>query len=305
MILCVGTTPTVQRTMVFDRLAVDEVNRAAEVTEYSSGKAINVARVLTQIGEVALAAGFLGGRRGDFLEEDLKGWRIPTENVRVTGQTRLCTTLIDRAANTVTELVEEAPPASADEWSELLARIEAHLPRAKCMVFSGTQAAGGPEDLCDRWAGRGVPIIVDARGPALRRALRTPGCVVKVNRSELAAALDVPGGSDDDAAAMLAHAPPGGLLVVTLGKAGAIAGDGKTIWRAPAPAVQAVNPIGSGDAFAAGMAAAIARGESVEEQLRLATACAVANALTPLAGTVRPGDVDRLLREIAVTRLTP
>ena len=51
MILCIGTTPTVQRTMVFDRLTVDEVNRATEVTEYSSGKAINVARVLTQIGE--------------------------------------------------------------------------------------------------------------------------------------------------------------------------------------------------------------------------------------------------------------
>jgi tagatose 6-phosphate kinase len=299
MILCVGTTPTVQRTMTFDRLEVDEVNRALEVTEYSSGKAINVARVLTQIGEAALAAGFSGGRRGDFLEEDLKGWHIPTISVRTTGQTRLCTTVIDRAANTVTELVEEAPPASPDEWANLLAQIEAHLPQAKCLVFSGTQAKGGPEDLCDRWANRGVPIIVDTRGPALRRALRTPGCIVKVNRGELAAALDRP---DADATALLAHAPPGGLLVVTMGKAGAIAGDGKNVWRAPAPTVNAVNPIGSGDAFAAGMAAAIARRESVEGQLRLGTACAVANALTPLAGTVVLTDVERIAREIEVTR---
>jgi tagatose 6-phosphate kinase len=282
---------------------VDEVNRAIEVTEYSSGKAINVARVLTQIGEAALAAGFVGGRRGDFLEQDLAHWRVPNENVRVSGHTRLCTTEIDRAAGTVTELVEEAGPASSEEWTELLARVDSHLPRATCLVFSGTQAGGGPEDLCDRWANRGVPVIVDTRGPALRRALRTPGCIVKVNRSELAAACDRSADSEEDVSALLAHAPPGGLLVVTMGGAGAIAGDGKSIWRAPAPVVEAVNPIGSGDAFAAGMAAAIARGQGVEGQLRLATACAVANALTPLAGTVVMTDVERLAREVRVSRV--
>jgi tagatose 6-phosphate kinase len=69
-----------------------------------------------------------------------------------------------------------------------------------------------------------------------------------------------------------------------------------------APAVEAVNPIGSGDAFAAGMAAAIARGEGVEGQLRLGTACAVANAMTAMAGTVVRADVERLAREVGVTR---
>src|SRR5438045_3669048 len=115
MILCVGTTPTVQRTMVFDRLVVDEVNRAQEVTEYASGKGINVARVLTQLGEAALAAGFAGGRRGEFLIEDCARWNVPTDFVRIAGETRLCTTIIDRANGAVTELVEETPPASAGE----------------------------------------------------------------------------------------------------------------------------------------------------------------------------------------------
>ena len=31
MILCIGTTPTAQRTLVFDRLRLDDVNRAADV----------------------------------------------------------------------------------------------------------------------------------------------------------------------------------------------------------------------------------------------------------------------------------
>ena len=44
MILCVGTTPTVQRTIVLDRLELDGVNRAVEVKEYASGKSVNVAK---------------------------------------------------------------------------------------------------------------------------------------------------------------------------------------------------------------------------------------------------------------------
>ena len=106
------------------RLLEDEVNRAREVTEYASGKGINVARVLTQLGEAALAAGFEGGRRGDFLIEDCARWNVPTDFVRVTGETRLCTTIIERASGTVTELVEEAPPASHQEWTELVRRID-------------------------------------------------------------------------------------------------------------------------------------------------------------------------------------
>ena len=46
MIVCLGTTPTMQRTMLFDRVEIDAVNRAVEVREYASGKSVNVAKVL-------------------------------------------------------------------------------------------------------------------------------------------------------------------------------------------------------------------------------------------------------------------
>src|SRR3954454_21838780 len=98
MILCVGTTPTMQRTMVFDRLTIDEVNRASEVHEHASGKSVNVARVLTVLGEAALAAGFFGGRRGDFLLQDMDQALLPPAFIPPATQTRLCTTVIDRSA---------------------------------------------------------------------------------------------------------------------------------------------------------------------------------------------------------------
>src|SRR5258708_3397627 len=71
MILCLGTTPVYQRTMVFDRVTPDAVNRAREVHDYASGKSVNVARVVHTLGEPLLATGFVGGGRGEALLRDL------------------------------------------------------------------------------------------------------------------------------------------------------------------------------------------------------------------------------------------
>src|SRR2546428_1752850 len=116
----------------------------------------------------------------------------PAVRVSLPGGPRMCTTIIDRASGAVTELVEEAPPASTDEWADLIRRIEARLPAAKCLIFSGTQARNAPEDFCDRWADKGPRVIVDTQGRALLRALATPACIVKLNRQELSLATKCP-----------------------------------------------------------------------------------------------------------------
>ena len=54
-------------------------------------------------------------------------------------------------------------------------------------------------------------------------------------------------------------------VVITMGKNGAIASDGKTFWRIPAIEVAAISAIGSGDAFSAGLASAIVAGRDVPE----------------------------------------
>ena len=57
MIVCLGTTPALARTMEFDGLAVDAVNRATRVYEYAAGKAVNAARAaLRKLFCVSLAA---------------------------------------------------------------------------------------------------------------------------------------------------------------------------------------------------------------------------------------------------------
>ena len=89
MILCLGTTPTVQRSMIFDRFEINDVNRAAEVREYASGKSPNVARVLKSLGADPLEVGFVGGDRGRFLLVNLQAAGIRCDFVVVNATTLL------------------------------------------------------------------------------------------------------------------------------------------------------------------------------------------------------------------------
>jgi 1-phosphofructokinase family hexose kinase len=300
MHICLGTTPTVQQTMSFARVTPDEVNRAVETRRGASGKPINVARVLNSLGEKTMLCIPVGGDTGRFIRADLDALGIAHDCVESKAPTRTCVTVIDRSTRTATELVEESGPLSADESAQMLATFQKHLPGCRMAVFSGTLAQGVSEDFyaeCCRAAGKfGVPVIIDARGNALTRALASRPLVVKPNRHELAGMVGK--AIDDDASlrgAMIGlHRQGAQWVIITMGRAGAVACDGTSFWKIPAIKIEAVSAIGSGDAFAAGLASAITAGRDVLQACRLAVACAAANALVVGAGILRVEDVRRL-----------
>ncbi|MBI4359135.1 MAG: carbohydrate kinase family protein [Candidatus Nealsonbacteria bacterium] len=67
------------------------------------------------------------------------------------------------------------------------------------------------------------------------------------------------------------------LIVVTQGKQGAAALDGRFLYRLPAPPARVVDATGAGDSFGSGLVAGIIQGKAPEESLRLAMANAIAN----------------------------
>jgi len=286
--------------MIFAGVTPDEVNRAIETRRGASGKPINVARVLHSLGEKAMLCIPVGGDTGRFIRADLDASGIAHDCVESKAPTRTCVTVIDRSTNRATELVEESGPLSADESAQMLAKFQKHLPACRIAVLSGTLAGGVSEDFyadCCRVAEKlGVPVILDARGDALARALAWRPLVVKPNRRELAGMMGM--AIDDDASlrqAMIGLQRQGAQwVIITMGRAGAVACDGVSFWRIPAIEIDVVSAIGSGDAFAAGLASALAAGRDVLQACRLAAACAAANALVVGAGILRVEDVRRL-----------
>jgi tagatose 6-phosphate kinase len=93
------------------------------------------------------------------------------------------------------------------------------------------------------------------------------------------------------------------LVVVSAGKEPVLAFDGKSFWRITVPRIKAVNTIGSGDAFTAGLVWRLVRGDDLGEACRWGSAAGAANALTPMPGEVNRTDVDRLAREIEAQKI--
>ena len=308
-ILCLGTTPAVQRVMIFRKLALDAVNRATTTLDGAAGKSVNVAKVLKALGEQPIAMGFLGGDHGEFLRTALVERGIESDFVTVSTRTRQCITVIDESAGTQTELVEESRPVEPADFVRLMAIIRRHVPECRAMVMSGTIVTGGPVNLyfdCTQLTeNAGAFTVVDAQGAALIEALKAKPGLIKPNRSELAATVGRELGDDADVMKAMRELIERGAqrVVVTAGKEPTLAFDGKNFWRVVSPRVRVLNPIGSGDAFTAGLVSRLVRGDDLGEACRWGTAVGAANALTPMAGEINWPDVEQLAPGIEVKKI--
>lgn len=307
-ILCLSVTPSLQRTIRFKSLHIGQVNRANSVTVTAGGKSVNVARTLKLLQESPLVAGFAGGETGDRMVSDLWEMGIETDIVHTSQPTRICTTLIDEQAASVTELVEEAPLPMRDEWSALDERLSVHLANSDTMVVAGAPPPGSPEGVYAGFARKaqeaGAKVLIDARGAPLMEALPCSPLLVKLNDHELSAT----SGKSVDTEEALRGAME---ILVTRGAQWVLVTQGSqdawllgetAAWRFTPPAVNVLNAIGSGDATTAGIAAGLLRGRSMPDAVQLGIACGSASATTLIPGDLDFDLVQELLLEVRATR---
>ncbi len=300
-VLCVGPNPALQRTLWFPSLALGEVNRALRKRVSGGGKGTNVARILGQLGYPAKLLTFVGGTIGEEFVRTVRREDIEVKPVQAEAETRVCLTLIEEDESRQTELVEEAEGVCEDDVRRFLRVYSELLEGCSFVVISGTSPAGVPEDfygeLTRRAGERGVPVIVDAPGQLLRHAVPYRPLLAKPNRKELAALF--PGLGFEQQVLRLRELGAQNVLITDGGNAAwLLAGDAH--FRLVPPVVQPVNPIGSGDAVAAGIALALLEGKDIVEAVRFGIACGTANTLTELAGHVDPTAVERLLPLVEV-----
>jgi 1-phosphofructokinase family hexose kinase len=309
MILCIGTTPAAQRVMVFQSLALGQVNRAVSTLDGVAGKSINVVKVLKSLGHEPLAAGLLGGDRGEEIRTVLAERQICTAFVNVPSRTRQCITVLDQSNGTQTELVEEGLPVDGAAYESLRNIIIAQIPNASAVVMSGTIAPGIPLDFyatCTRLANEaGAFSVVDAKGEALELALGQRPSLVKPNRAELASTVGKNLHSEETVLQAIQQLAAYGAqrVVVTSGPAPALAFDGTAAWRIHSPSVPVVNAIGSGDAFTAAVVGRLLQGDDLGVACRWGAAAGAANALTAMPGELRRTDVENLFAQTTAERI--
>lgn len=322
----IGLSPAWQQLAVLDRLQTGEVNRASEWWACASGKGLNVALALAALVRTPqpwVAAGVLpeaalagrvtvrtlstaGGPTGERLRAEFTQAGGVAEFFPTQAATRTCTTLLDRSTGRATEIVENAPPLAPGELPRLMALALERAATADVLVLAGSLPAGAPVDLYATLA-RACPgrVVVDAQGPLLLATLPARPYVIKPNREELARSLGEPLESDAQLHAGLErlHARGAQWIVVSQGAGPVwISGPGHRSCCHP-PAVEVVNPIGSGDCLAAGLAWGLALGLEPPQVIRLAIAAAADNATRLLPARIDPHAAAALAGALRVENL--
>ena len=303
MIVCVAGNPAIDKLFEVDAVRPGEIHRPDAFIPLPGGKGIHVAQVATALGAEAIATGILGGHHGRWLAETLADEGVPGVFAwAADGETRSCLTVADRATGGLTEFYEDGIRATPEDWAGLaLDRRRAPGPGAELAGHGGI-GAGGPRRVRLRAARAG-----GTRGRrAQRRRLARPGSGPRHRRAArsgqdqrgggLRAARDIPRIDDiaqarEAAEAIRARAGGDGhAVVVTLGEQGMVLVDPTgDAWHG-AVAARGDYPVGSGDAFLAGLLTALSADPSgrLARGGALGLGAATANAEVPGAARLDP-----------------
>jgi ribokinase len=228
------------------------------------GKGANAAAAAVQAGGAVTLVSAVGtDPDGEAARDTLRSEGVAIDAVAVLDGVPTGTALIITDAEGA-NLIAVAAGANARLRPAHVERSLAGLDRADVVLVSAEIPDACIETALRAAGDRDATAILDpapAR-PSLLDAARL-GAILTPNESE---ASELTGSAEPADAARRLAALTGRPAVVTLGEAGCLIADGKTVTRhaaGPAPAI--VDTVGAGDAFAGGLAAALAGGQPLAD----------------------------------------
>jgi 1-phosphofructokinase family hexose kinase len=283
--------PAIDRTIAVDRLAFDDRAYILSSKDSPGGRGINAAGVIHSFGGRTLAIIPAGGERGVRFEHFMEHSGFPVITVPVRNEIRLNLTITDRHGLTV-KLNEAGPRLDRGEISSIEGTVEAQLGSAAWLMLCGSLPPGVPSDfyakLITRARKRNVRTLLDTDGEALAQGIEANPTIVTPNQQEAERLLNTVllTRAQSIAAARRIQSMGAESVVLSLASRGAIGVcakpvEGATMLEAIPPRVDAISPIGAGDALAAGVLWSIERGEEFSEAVRWGVAAGTASAKLP------------------------
>lgn len=286
MILTLTLNPAIDHNVTADRLVFDDRAYILEMNDVPGGRGIHASMVIHAFGGKTEAIATAGGASGERLKTFLADRGFATHLVPIANEIRTNLTITDKHGLTV-KLNELGPELTPDEVAEVEKAVERHLPKAKWLMLCGSTPPGVPQDfyarLVDLARSRKVKTLVDADGDALLYAIEARPTVATPNQQEAERLLSraLLARSHYIEATERIQAMGVEQVVLSLGSRGAMGITDGQIFEAVPPRLDAVCPIGAGDALAAAFVWALNRGKSFHEALRWGVAAGSASAMLP------------------------
>lgn len=308
-ILTLTLSPALDLATCVQHLRPHDKLRCSAPVYAPGGGGINVSRTIRRLGGETVALFTVGGSTGEHLLELLKAEGVPFHAVSVSGWTRECINVTNRADSQQYRFVLPGNPLSPQEQAAVLSALDT-LPAADFLVISGSLPEGLAADFLPRLLGnaqrRGCRCVVDSNGSALRQMLDIGGLLlIKPNLDELAAMLGEPIAGPEhlnQVARDLVAAGRTEAVLVSLGAQGALLVTADVCERIPAPTVPRRSTVGAGDSLLAAMVLKRASGASWSEAARYGVAAGTAAIMAEGSELSRLEDTERLYSWLAASR---
>jgi tagatose 6-phosphate kinase len=321
MILTLTPNPALDITYAVPSIALGESQRVGSVSERAGGKGLNVAAVLTAMGRRAVAVAPVGELEIELFGGDLDARRVPRCLVSSPLPTRRSVAVVE-ADGRATLFNEPGTAQSQRVWDRLADEVARLAPEASVLTVSGSLPPGTDQDFVRRMTllahEAGLRVVLDVSGSHLTRALGARPELVKPNRVEAAVTLSSLGRGE------VPSVPAAARALVAAGAQAAVVSDGTNglvlvhddvALHAYVRRPLSGNPTGAGDALTAALAAeledhprtgGLPQGRDAwAGALRRGVAWSAAAVLQPVAGSVDPDDVDRLLPTVEIEEIRP
>jgi 1-phosphofructokinase family hexose kinase len=309
MIATVTLNPAFDRTVYVKGLMPGDTNRILRTELDAGGKGVNASRMLAELGTKTVALGFVGGRAGRFIQHVLSEEGIDTDFVRTEAETRTNIDIEDHAGNPPTTLNERGGPITAEELDRLRDRIRLWARKSEMIILGGSIPQGIEPtvyaELVEIIQSEGSRAVLDADNEPLIYGIGARPMMIKPNIAEasrlVGAELDGPCDAARAARELVGRGVE--LVVVSMGKRGAVAANASECWYVVPPKVQAQSSVGSGDSMVAGITSAIASRKPLVEALALGAAAGAATAMSSGAEMGKREDINRLLPNVTMERI--
>lgn len=288
MFYCITPNPALDITYEVPQVTIHATNRVIGIHERPGGKGINVARILSQLGEKVAVGGFLGGRIGQQMISQLESSNpeIQQHWTNTDYETRRTIAVVDDTD--VTMYNEAGPELGPQHWEELINQLP-NIDETSVVTISGSMPPGTRNtDLSDLIAAikkTGACCLVDTSGELLLTAAQAGADLVKPNVHEL---VDATGEKDWKTAANKLLELGARAVACSLGPDGLALvkeADSDALWIRPAEELVG-NPTGAGDAAVAALARSMHSRQLDIESVADAVALSGAAVLSPVAGEV-------------------
>ena len=308
MIVTLTINPAIDRIISIDRLAFEDRAYINSSRESAGGRGINVSSVVHSFGGETLAVLISGGDSGKRLQGLLEkcGYRIAL--VTVQNEIRTNLTVTDKHGLTV-NLNEPGPRLGKAEVARVERVVRDTLDHASWLMVCGSIPPGVPPGFYGKLISmarhRKVKTLLHADGDALREGIAARPTVVAPNQHEAGRLLGqtLLTRTHYLEAAERIRQLGADSVVLTLGSRGAVGAFADGLMEALPPRIDAVCPIGAGDALMAAYAWARERRTSVAEALRWGVAAGTASARLPGMNFASLAQAREIYRQVEVRRV--